>query len=237
MADKATSNETSTGHHPFILNPKKWTGTPWDEDPHAAERGRAANREQDLLAAAASNADLLHKFHTRLANGENVSDLFGETARNKGLASSGQAPVFPGAKKKLSTSSAPTPSAQDQAKGEPEDPNPFTEALKAKRLPLDAVLPLRWTLPPGFSVRHLDGAVYLPLLAHGLRETADFLGVAFGGLAYDALRDVLAVHGPAGRVFRHLKALVVPLRMALAFAASEVCVRRLPVYPAFRGFW
>jgi len=137
MADKAKSNETSTGHHPFIINPKKWVGTPWDKGDHFGSH--AAAHAENAQSKAQSNAELVAKFHERLAASENVSDLFGETARNRSLAASGRAPVFPGAKKKkLSTVSQPTPSAQDKAAaGPPEDPNPFTEALLAKRLPIE----------------------------------------------------------------------------------------------------
>lgn len=39
-------------------------------------------------------------------------------------------------------------------------------------------------------------------------------------MAAEAIRDLLSVHGPAGRVRRHLKALAIPLRQALAYAAS-----------------
>ena len=178
MADKAKSNETSTGHHPFIIDPKTWVGTPWDGDGHGGFSGSGGKK---------SNAELVAELHARLAADDNVADLFqseafSSTKRASKLAGSGMAPVFPPekTKKKLGAVPKATPSAQQQADEPAADANPFSEAIQAQRIPLEVVLPVAWLLPPGFSLRHLDTGVYLPLCAHGLRETADHLGVNLG---------------------------------------------------------
>lgn len=82
------------------------------------------------------------------------------------------------------------------------------------------ILPIAWTLPHGFTVRHLDGSHYLPLCAHGLREVKDFLGVSIGDIALQAFRDIVLVHGPTGRVFRQMKIILTALRVGIVAATS-----------------
>jgi hypothetical protein len=191
------------GVHPFIEDPSSWVGTPWDmtKAPPPPDK---------------SNAELIFDLHQRMQNGQNVADLFSDQRHDLRLRSG---PIHPGAKKKLSIVSAPTPSLQDMAREE-FNINPFTEELRSRRLPLEAAIPIVWKFPAGFCVKNLDGSIYLPLFCHGLRETADFLGVSFGVVAFQGLRDILRVHGPCGRVFRHLRHIPLPLRQALLFAVE-----------------
>ena len=148
--------------------------------------------------------------------------VLGEKGRSESLAASGQAPVFPGAKKKLSTTGGPTPSAQQKEKSaDPADANPFAEELRAKRLPLDCTLPVAWALPPGFSLRHLDGAVYLPLFAHGLRDPTEHLGVPLGAVASEVtLRwGGVSVRLSGVAIVACVRCLWPPLCLALTLAA------------------
>jgi hypothetical protein len=87
-------------------------------------------------------------------------------------------------------------------------------------------VPLAWCLPHGFGVKNLDGAYYLPLFCQGLRDLGDDVGFCIGSVALEALRAVLACHGPTGRVFRHLKAMILPLRQALTFSSTAVRRKR-----------
>jgi hypothetical protein len=118
------SQKTSENHHPFIEDPKKWVGTPWD-----SSRGPRP---------AKSNAELIAELHSRLENHQNVSDLFSEQHRAANLSSTGKKPMFQGTTKKLSTSSSATPSNQDLV-NEAQDNNPFSEAVRARLLPIEVL--------------------------------------------------------------------------------------------------
>eukprot|EP00613_Pedinella_sp_CCMP2098_P018414 CAMPEP_0171759550 /NCGR_PEP_ID=MMETSP0991-20121206/46964_1 /TAXON_ID=483369 /ORGANISM="non described non described, Strain CCMP2098" /LENGTH=353 /DNA_ID=CAMNT_0012362517 /DNA_START=114 /DNA_END=1175 /DNA_ORIENTATION=+ len=227
------SMDPSLGAHPFIMEPNKWVGTPWSEG-GAAALGPEADADEEMR-----NARLVAEFHARLAEGTNVADLFNESKRTSKLASAGRAPVFPGAKKKLSVASKPS-AVDSGAPTDAADVNPFVVELVSRQLPLQVVdkrlltyaqvvklkakkttVPIAWTLPRGFGVKNLDGGHYLPLFCHGLRALGEDLGAPMGDVALEALRALLSCHGPAGRVFRNVKALILPLRQALSFASTE----------------
>lgn len=116
------SHKTSHNQHPFIDDPKKWVGTPWDN-----------SREP---RPAKSNAELIAELHTRLEKQQNVSDLFSDQHRATNLSNKGQKPVFDGAKKKLSVVSAATPSNQQLA-NDGGEVNPFTEVVRARSVPFE----------------------------------------------------------------------------------------------------
>lgn len=204
MASVSKTYKTSDGH-PYIIDPKKWVGTPWDES-----RGAVLEK---------SNAELIAELHGRLRASQNVSDLFSEKHRATSLGTTGRKPVFEGASKKISLPSGPTPSNK-QLVDEAREVNPFSEALKARTIPLEMALPIAWTLPHGYSIKHLDGAHYLPLFAHGLRETKEFLGVSIGDIAVQAFRDVAQIHGETGRVFRQVRIIMLALRQSLLSAVE-----------------
>mmetsp|Transcript_37424 Transcript_37424/g.48419 ORF Transcript_37424/g.48419 Transcript_37424/m.48419 type:complete len:316 (+) Transcript_37424:72-1019(+) len=199
------SSKTSDGH-PFISNPDAWVGTPWDESRDSGTKK--------------GNAELVAELHERLRSNQNVSDLFSEKHRATSLGASGKKPVFENNNNKLSVPSAPTPSNQ-QTINETQDINPFSEAVKARAIPLEMVLPISWTLPHGFSVKHLDGSHYLPLFAHGLRETKEFLGVSMGDIAAEAFHDVARIHGKTGRVFRQIRIIMLAIRPGILFSAAS----------------
>jgi hypothetical protein len=92
------------------------------------------------------------------------------------------------------------------------------------------MLPIAWTLPHGYSVKHLDGSHYLPLFAHGMRETKEFLGVSMGDIALQAFRDILTVHGPSGRVFRQIRITLAALRIGLVAASSVLLTINVYVF-------
>jgi hypothetical protein len=126
MADG--SNEPSEGRHPFIIDPSKWTGTPWDK------AGPNVNLDPK------TNAELVAELHARLAAHGNVADLFGGA---KGRSSSAKKSAFSASagggggasKKQLGKAPQPMPSAQQMAK-DPTDPNPFVDAFQLNKIPI-----------------------------------------------------------------------------------------------------
>ncbi len=118
MTDKTRSNECSTGSHPFI-HESVWIGTPWDSSkpPPPPEK---------------SNAELIFELHERLRTNQNVADVFSTSAKN---ATTGRRFDPPPPTKKLGKAAAPMLSIQQLATQY--TLNPFTEELKASRLPFE----------------------------------------------------------------------------------------------------
>lgn len=117
MASK--SYETSTGEHPFIVNPSAWVGVPWDN------ASKPTPREK-------TNEDLILELHDRISRNQNVADLFNETKRTATVEQKRSAKEKSGKKKTIMQSSEKTVEACDL--------NPFSEELKAKRLPFEVYI-------------------------------------------------------------------------------------------------
>lgn len=206
--------------HPFIHD-DNWVGVPWqkktpEELKHerllAEGLGPKGRREKEAF----DNATQVYALQERLKNREQPFFL-NEEARKGDQATKGNAPVFPNAKRSLDKKKAQHVGAKEDAVFEI---NPFVEALKQQKLPIKFELPIRWRMPVGFSVKNLDAGYYLPLCVHGVRDQGDFLGTQYGEAAFQMARDIIHVHGRAGRLVLHMKSLAAPFREAIAKAAN-----------------
>lgn len=117
--NRLKTNECSTGSHPFIYE-SSWVGTPWD--------GSRANK----VTPAKSNEELIVELHERLRTNQNVADLFSTSAK---VAEAAKRFDPPAPLKKLGKPPPVTRSIQQLA--DEFTLNPFTEELKASRLPLE----------------------------------------------------------------------------------------------------
>uniref|UniRef100_A0A7S2GH59 Uncharacterized protein n=2 Tax=Octactis speculum TaxID=3111310 RepID=A0A7S2GH59_9STRA len=82
-----------------------------------------------------------------------------------------------------------------------------------------------WTLPPGFSVRHLDFSYYLPLFMDGLTETTE----PYSFIAELAVRDLITCGGRNYRLHTILRQCIPLIKNTLKSENHDVIRRGLAV--------